>query len=70
MGIPTNCQTETSASVVSAAPSWPSQGENRLRSPMASSMLGAMPHSGDRISFQTNPTITKDRMVGIKIAVR
>ena len=37
---------------------------------MASSIPGAMPQIGDRISFQAKPTITKDRMVGMKIAER
>ena len=31
---------------------------------------GATPQIGDRISFQTKPTMTKDRIVGTKIAVR
>ncbi len=44
-------------------------GEENL-SPTASSIPGAMPQMGDRISFQTNPTMTKDRMVGMKMAVR
>ena len=29
-----------------------------------------MPQIGDRISFQTKPTMTKERIVGMKIAVR
>ena len=37
---------------------------------MASSMPGAMPQIGERISFQTKPTMTKERIVGMKIAVR
>ena len=35
-----------------------------------SSRSGAIPHKGDRISFQMKPTTTKLRMVGMKIAVR
>jgi len=35
-----------------------------------SSRFGATPQIGDRISFQAKPTMTKDRMVGMKIAVR
>jgi hypothetical protein len=31
---------------------------------MASSMPGAMPQIGERISFQTKPTMTKERIVG------
>ena len=68
--MPTNCQTEISASVVSAVASWPSQGANSDFRPTASSMPGAMPQIGDRISFQTKPTMTKERIVGMKIAVR
>ncbi len=68
--MPTNCQTEISASVVSAVPSWPSQGAKSDFSPTAPSMPGAMPQIGDRISFQTKPTITKESIVGMKIAVR
>ena len=68
--MPTNCQTETSARVVSAVSSLPSQGAKRDFSPTASSMEGAMPQIGERISFQTKPTMTKERMVGTKIAER
>ena len=68
--MPTNCQTEISASVVSAVSSWPSQGAKSERRPIASSRPGAMPQIGDRISFQTKPTMTKLRIVGMKIAVR
>ena len=68
--MPTNCQTEIRLSVVSAYSSLPSQGANRLFRPTRSSRLGATPQIGDRISFQTKPTMTKDRIVGMKIAVR
>jgi len=33
-------------------------------------MDGAMPQIGDKIGFQANPTIAKERTVGIKIADR
>ncbi len=68
--MPTNCQTEISARVVSAYSSRPSHGANSDPRPTASSIPGAMPQMGDRISFHTKPTITKERIVGIKIAVR
>ena len=68
--MPTNCQTDTSASVVSAYSSLPSQGWKRHFSPTASSIPGAMPQIGDRISFQAKPTMTKLRIVGTKMAER
>ena len=68
--MPTNCQTEIRASVVSAYSSFPSHGANRLFSPTMSKRSGAIPQSGDRISFQMKPTTTKLRIVGMKIAVR
>ncbi len=68
--MPTNCQTEISASVVSAVDSWPSQGWNQLRRPTKPSSVGATPQIGLRISFQVKPTMTKDSMVGRKKTVR
>ena len=66
-----NCQTEIRAMAVRADFSSPSHGANSdFAGPTEASMSGAIPHSGDRISFHTNPTITKLRMVGMKIAVR
>ena len=56
--------------MVSALSGRPSQGAKSDFSPMASSMPGAMPQIGERISFQAKPTMTKLRMVGTKIAVR
>jgi hypothetical protein len=44
--------------------------EQAASSPTASSIEGAMPQIGDRISFQAKPTITKLRIVGTKMAVR
>jgi hypothetical protein len=68
--MPMNCQTDTSASVVSAYSSFPNQGWNSDFSPTISSIPGAIPQIGDRINFQAKPTTTKLRIVGIKIAVR
>ena len=69
--MPTNCQTEISAErgqrvLLLAEPG----REQRIFRPTESSRSGATPQIGDRISFQTKPTMTKDRMVGMKIAVR
>ncbi len=52
-----------------ALDSCPSQGWNQLFSPRAPSSDGVTPQIGLRISFQVNPTMTKDSMVGRKKTV-
>ena len=68
--MPTNCQTEISASVISAVEGRPSQGANSEPRPTVVSAPSATPHSGERIRFQTKPTMTTESIVGRKISVR
>ncbi len=68
--MPTNCQTDISASVTSAVDGRPSQGANQLPRPTAFNAPSATPHSGDRMRFHEKPTITTDSMVGRKMTVR
>ena len=44
--------------------------EQPLQPDRARAASGDTPQIGDRISFQAKPTMTKDSMVGMKIAVR
>ena len=53
-----NCHTEISDRVGSTVVDSPSRG------------VSTMPHRGLRICRQMNPTITTDRVVGMKMAVR
>ncbi|MNT69904.1 hypothetical protein D3C72_2082490 [compost metagenome] len=68
--MPTYCQTEISDTAISAEPGRPSHGANSDFRPTRSSIQGATPQIGDRISFQMKPTMTKESSVGRKIAVR
>ena len=70
MGIPIFCQTEMSERVTRAVDSRPSHGVSRLPSPNVCRMLREIPQAGFKISFQTKPMITTDRMVGVKMMVR
>src|SRR6476646_11245779 len=68
--MPTNCQTEISATVTKAVSGLPSHGANQAPSPTAFNMPSATPHNGLRVNCQIKPMITTDNTVGIKITVR
>src|SRR6202790_903251 len=65
--IPTFYQNEISESVMRAVDLRPSQGLSRLTIPIDCKMLREIPQAGFKISFQTNPMITTDKIVGVKM---